>query len=333
MTPDDTAGARLREVTENIPIAIFQYLLAPDGSQSFPFCSPAIDLIMGVSSAEVVRNGQAILAQIYPDDLVLVAAAITASAESGAPWVIDFRVRHHVSGAQVWVHGASRPRRLPDGFILWNGFLEDITESKRVTAALRLAKEEAESASRAKSDFLVAMSHEIRTPMNGIIGMTELALDTDLSEEQRAYLTIVRSSAELLLKVINDGLAFSRRETGSANSRVPRGMGPTPRVEFDYAAALAEVDQEVLAIITPPFLRQWPIDRERLLSTLAAHQLSAFMHVVHALKGTLAMFGAQPAVRLAQRAEALALQGKATGLAELVAALNAEVTQLLAALT
>ncbi len=151
--------------------------------------------------------------------------------------------RRNAPGEDEWIasrrearrHGGSREILVGDRWVREDdaytpeGLLvllrTDITPMKRLNLSMAQARDAAEAANRAKSEFLANMSHEIRTPMNGVIGMTALALDTQLDEEQREYLEMVRSSADSLLTIINDILDFSKMEADMMTiERVPLSL-------------------------------------------------------------------------------------------------------------
>jgi PAS domain S-box-containing protein len=172
-------------------------------------CNQSLAQILGYSSpAEVLR----LRAQEVYADVGTREALISQLKEHKAVTSYELCLRRK-DGSRAWVlENSSLVETNYDAVPEIEGTLIDITGRKRAEEEWRQAKEAAEAANRAKSEFLANVSHEIRTPLNSVVGMTELALDTPLNPEQREYLGAIKSSADSLLCVINDILDFSKIE-------------------------------------------------------------------------------------------------------------------------
>lgn len=205
---------RIRLLLESVGDAVYGI----DTYGNCTFCNPAFLRLLGYPSQQALlgRNIHDVIHHTHGDG--------SPFAWSDCPLreALGSEEKFHAANEMVWrSDGTSVRVEIWSHPLVQNGkvsgavvTLTDITDRLRAEESMRQAKDAAESANRAKSDFLANMSHELRTPMNGILGMAALALDTNLSPEQREYLVMVKSSGDSLLSLLNDILDLSKIEAG-----------------------------------------------------------------------------------------------------------------------
>lgn len=228
------AEQRLREVTNRLPGAIYQFLMKVDGSYAFSFCSEGFEEMTGVPVAEALRDVRTVWANIHPDDLKELDRRARHSAATMTKYEQDLRFSEP-GGRRWWIRAESEPERDSDGSMRWNGNMMDITERKRLEGELAIAKSAAEAANRAKSAFLANMSHEIRTPMNAILGFSRLLLrEGGFAGVHRQNIETIHRSGEHLLGIISDILEMSKIEAGRLELRA---------TAFDLHALLGDLER------------------------------------------------------------------------------------------
>jgi len=210
----------LREMSDNLPGVVYEYLSLPDGGVVFNFISQHVQALWGIDREQVMQAPGILKTLVVPSQRERVTCYIAGAQRNAMPWSIEFQIQR-ADGSVRWIKGAAQPlksfnpqMRQNNEPLTWSGYWVDITEAKTLEEAVADAKSQAEAASQAKSDFLANMSHEIRTPMNAILGMSHLLQLTPLDLKQGNYARKIQQACRHLLGILNDVLDVSKIESG-----------------------------------------------------------------------------------------------------------------------
>src|SRR5580704_8678952 len=230
------AEARYRMLLDQMTAVVF--MVALDKGIGEAYVSPQIEAMLGFTRAEWLEEPIRWYRQIHPEDKERWSVEAAQFFLTGEPLRSVYRVIAR-DGRVVWFQCEAKMVRRKDGrpwFIHGVGF--DVTEIKVAQQSLVMLLEASQAAVRTRNEFLANMSHEIRTPINGIMGMTLLALQTELNAEQTAYLQTVSGSADSLLEIVNDILDFSKIESHKLELEI---------VEFDPRQCIQEAMRQLEA--------------------------------------------------------------------------------------
>ncbi len=207
----------LMNLTEQVPGGLYQLVLDGSGKMTFSFLSKGIASVLGLKVEEIEQFSDISVAisRVHPFDLPQVIMTSVASAKREEPWQCQFRVKDESDPTGYrWILGAARPQSLPNGDMVWYGYLADISNQKEFETKLDEARKSAEKANQIKSDFLSMISHELRTPLNAISGSVYSLLQEQPTKNQKSTLNTINFAVENLIIMINDLLDFQKIEAG-----------------------------------------------------------------------------------------------------------------------
>jgi signal transduction histidine kinase/CheY-like chemotaxis protein len=269
----EESQARSREFVETMDDVLF---VSNPKRSHFEFLAGSAFDTLGVTPEQFAHDHAAILMNLVPEDRPLLIEREQREMRL-EPADVTYRIKHPSKGLR-WIRSRSRPRSLPDGTLRVYGLLSDVTCDREREVELERARDEAEAASMAKSQFMANMSHEIRTPMNGILGMTELLLGTTLNDRQRRFAKAVYRSGESLLEIINDILDFSKIEAGKLEL-APTDFGLRGVVEDTLELLAPRAHEKGLELSfheapgLPPMVHADPLRLRQVLTNLIANAI------------------------------------------------------------
>jgi len=231
-----TSEERFRALAESMPGIV--YLVKNDERFSILYLNGYAQRLTGYSTEDFLEGFVCFLDLLHPDDVAVVRNQTDQAVASKTPYRLEYRIRRK-DGQWRWMEDHGTGVTAADGGTAYlEGMINDVTDRVEAQKMLLAAKEQAEEASRAKSDFLANMSHEIRTPLNTVLGMTELLGETDLSPRQKRCVSNLAVSGGQLLELISDILDFSKIESGKLD------IAPEP-------FSLGDMLRDVTAIVRP----------------------------------------------------------------------------------
>ncbi len=246
------AQRRLIELADGVPGAVIQWRVTADGRQEVAFVGNRLPEIAGIGASDLYGGLHAFEQVQLAEDVDAVRRVRQQAVASDAGYGVEYRVMHPGRGLR-WLREEAVSHRLAGCLAAFTVHISDVTQQRKEAGELRRAKEEAETATRAKSVFLATMSHEIRTPMTGISGMIEVLARTVLDADQRAQLATVSDSARTLRRILDDVLDFSRIEAGKMTvERRPMSVDDVIEATAGlYAAAAQEKGVRLRATVDP----------------------------------------------------------------------------------
>jgi PAS domain S-box-containing protein len=263
---------RGRTITESMADGLFMQ----DSRGRITYFNPALVKILGFTPEQL--DGAIAHTLIHAHDEPPERCPIRIATEAGQIFRGENELFRTASGELIPVDVTSAPI-MHRGRVMGSvTVFRDITERKQAEQALRQTREAAEHAARVKAEFLANMSHEIRTPLNGVLGMLSLALDTDLTPEQREYLSIAYSSGDTLLALLNDILDLSKMEAGHMRVEAMEfDLYPTVEDMAKLLAARAQEKGLELTVFVDPSLPHWvvgdPVRLRQVLTNLTGNAI------------------------------------------------------------